>query len=259
MKNAAPPTPTPLSVIAPSGLTVKNLTLSYLRHPAVHHLSGEFAKGSMTAVMGPNGGGKSTLIKALAALHPVDEGQILRAPDHNLSSTAYLAQNLSWDRQFPMSVWELASQALLPELGLWKKCNSEQIDRVEEALKKVQLMERRHESIGNLSLGQFQRALFARVIVQKAQVILLDEPFTGLDEKSVDSLFEIMHQWNREGKTQIVVLHDRHWAHDHFPRTLILSREAKAWGPTQDVLEPYLWKQVLLQSPIPDSHEECHQ
>ncbi len=239
------------------GIQLNNLTLSYQRHPAVHHLSGCFPKGSMTAIMGPNGGGKSTLIRALAGLHPIDEGTITRAPIQSLALTAYLPQSLTWDRQFPMSVTELAEQALLPELPFWKGKTLAQTQRVKEALIKVGLWELRHQSIGSLSLGQFQRALFARVIVQNAQVILLDEPLTGLDEKSCDSFFELLHQWNKEGKTLIVVLHDRHLALEHFETTLVLSQEALAWGPSRDVLLPKLWQQALTKSPYAISEEEC--
>jgi zinc/manganese transport system ATP-binding protein len=239
------------------GISLKNLTLSYQRHPAVHHLTGTFAKGTMTAIMGPNGGGKSTLIKALAGLHPIDEGSIVRTSALSLADTAYLPQSLIWDRQFPVSVLDLVHQALLPELGLLGRPTNEHKQRVDCALEQVGLLERRHECLGNLSLGQFQRALFARVIVQNAQVILLDEPLTGLDEKSIDAFFTLMHTWKKQGKTLIVVLHDRHLALEHFQTTLILAREAQAWGSSRDVLDPQFWSKTLLQSPRPEGEEEC--
>lgn len=240
------------------GITLSNLTLSYQRHPAVHHLTGCFPIGSMTAIMGPNGGGKSTLIKALAGLHPIDEGTVERPETQGIKDTAYLPQSNSWDRQFPLSVFELAAQALLPELGLWRSISTEQKNRVEMALRQVGLWEQQNRSIGSLSLGQFQRALFARVIVQNAQVILLDEPLTGLDEKSSDAFFELIHHWNQQGKTLIVVLHDRALALQHFPTTLILAQEAQAWGPSRQVLEPELWRRALRRQPPKPTIEECH-
>lgn len=239
------------------GIVISNLTLSYQRHPAVHHLSGHFEEGSLTAIMGPNGGGKSTLIKALAGLHAIDEGRIDRSSTHTLQNTAYLPQSNNWDRQIPLNVFELASQALLPELGFWKRPNSEQTDRVLSALEQVGLKEEMKRSIASLSLGQFQRALFARVIVQNSQVILLDEPLTGLDEKSIDACFELIHQWHQECRTVVVVLHDRHLAIKHFPRTLILAREAQAWGPTSEVLEPNFWRQALVKKSPSRADEEC--
>lgn len=240
-----------------SGIILSNLTLSYQRHPAVHHLSGHFAEGSLTAIMGPNGGGKSTLIKALAGIQPIDEGTIERAENHSLKHTAYLPQSNDWDRHFPLSVYDLASQALLPELGLLGRPTGAQKERVQLALEQVGLKDEMKRSIAALSLGQFQRALFARVIVQKAQVILLDEPLTGLDEKSADACFELIHQWHQELKTVIVVLHDRALALKHFPQTLILAKEAQAWGPTPAVLEPALWKQALFKPTSGLKDEEC--
>lgn len=240
-----------------TGITLTNLTLSYQRHPAVHHLSGVFKRGTTTAIMGPNGGGKSTLIRSLAGLHPIDEGSIERPDDLCLAATAFLPQSLTWDRQFPLSVFDLAAQALIPELGFWKRINKLQMERVNAALEQVGLIERKNHSIGTLSLGQFQRALFARVIVQEAQVILLDEPLTGLDEKSCHKILELIHQWHQGGKTLIVVLHDRQIAIDHFQTTLILSQEVQAWGPSAEVLVPQIWGQALLHNPIPTSIEEC--
>lgn len=239
------------------GITLKNLTLSYQRHPAVHHLSGNFPQGSMTAIMGPNGGGKSTLIKALAGLHPIDEGAILRAPRLDLKNTAYLPQSNSWDRDFPITVFELASQALLPELGYWRRPDQTQIERVNSALEQVGMIPFRNRNIGHLSLGQFQRALFARVIVQNAQLVLLDEPLNGLDEKATTDLFVQLQRWNSEGKTLIVVLHDRHLVLKHFQTTLILSQEGKAWGPTNQVLRAPVWQQTVMSSPAFYSEEEC--
>jgi zinc/manganese transport system ATP-binding protein len=249
-----------LGYMPSNGITLTNLTLSYHRHPAVHHLSGTFPEGSMTAIMGPNGGGKSTLIRALAGLHPLDEGTIFRAPGQPLDKTAYLPQSLVWDRQFPLSVFELAAQALLPELGLWKCRRKVHDDRIMHALEQVGLADHKNTSIGSLSLGQFQRALFARVIVQNAQVILLDEPLTGLDEKSCEGFFRLIHQWNQEGRTLIVVLHDRNLALEHFATTLVLSKEARAWGPSRQVLEPQSWQETLVKDTYSVNsirNEEC--
>lgn len=239
------------------GIVLKNLTLSYQRHPAVHHLSGVFPRGSMTAIMGPNGGGKSTLIKALAGLHPIDEGQIERTENQTLNATAYLPQNLSWDRQFPISVYDLVSQALITETPFWRPNSSKQKLRIQEALEQVDLWDWREKSIGTLSLGQFQRALFARVILQDAQVVLLDEPLTGLDEKSIHTFFDLLKKWQQQGRTLIVVLHDRQLAMEHFEQTLILSQESLGWGPSLEVLQPQIWKQALSHKSLSFTEAEC--
>jgi len=239
------------------GISLNNLTLTYDRHPAVHHLTGNFPEGSMTAIMGPNGGGKSTLIKALAGLHPIDEGSIHRSHSLNLENTAYLPQASNWDRQFPLTVFDLAAQALIAEAGFWRSLNKSQKTRIQKSLEQVNLWEHRDQTIDRLSLGQFQRALFARVMIQNANLILLDEPLTGLDESSISDFFKLIHQWNKEGKTLIVVLHDRNLILKNFETTLILAKEAKAWGPSEKVLDHRAWPMSSLQIPFQLSDEEC--
>lgn len=235
----------------PSGIKISNLTLTYQRHPAIHHLSGTFIAGTLNCIMGPNGGGKSTFLKCLAGLHPIDEGTIDRSPNLGLSQTAYLAQNQSWDRQFPLTVFELAAQGLIEELPFWKSMNSKQKNRVLESLDQVHLLKLKDEPIENLSLGQFQRALLARVIVQNAQVILLDEPLNGLDEPSINDLFKLLHDWQRQGKTIIVVLHDRELAAKHFEYGLFLNKEVKAWGPIKEIFNvPSIPSQNLNPAPL---------
>lgn len=218
------------------GIKISNLTLTYQRHPAVHHLSCFFNPGTMNCIMGPNGGGKSTLLKALAGLHPIDEGTIERPSQLDLHHTAYLSQSQTWDRQFPMTVFDLAAQGLINELKFWKPRTQSQTARVNDSLKQVQLYHLKNQTIEHLSLGQFQRALLARVIVQNAQLILLDETLNGLDESSVTDFFHILHHWHLQGKTIIVVLHDRQRALQHFQYCLVLNKEMKAWGPCTEVL-----------------------
>lgn len=250
-------------MVLDAGIIINNLTLTYQRHPAVHHLNGFFPLGSLNCIMGPNGGGKSTLMKAIAGLHPIDEGCILRPPQLDFTRTAYLQQSHQWDRSFPITVYELAKQGLLNELSLWKpKLSLKQKNRVQSALELVGLWHLKNQALETLSLGQFQRALFARVIVQDAELILLDEPLTGLDEPSIKDFFKILHQWNKMGKTLIVVMHDRDLAQQHFNNTLILNKESLAWGPSSIVLEKNYWNQKMNIDFISSlseikSNEEC--
>lgn len=239
------------------GITIHNLTLTYERRPAVHHVSGYFPLGSMTAIIGPNGGGKSTFLKSLAGLHPIDEGSIARCPAHELKDTAYLPQASQWDRQFPISVYDLAAQALVRERGFWRSWNTTQKARIQSALEQVNLWAQRHLTIDRLSLGQFQRALFARVIIQNAQLILLDEPLTGLDEPSIKDFFSLIHNWNKKGKTIIVVLHDRNLIQEHFENTIILSKEVQAWGSTATIFNKMHETPLPLSVPFILSDEEC--
>ncbi len=244
-------------IMVAHGISLNNLTLTYERHPAVHHLSGFFPTGSMTAIIGPNGGGKSTLLKALAGLHPIDEGFIQRDPHLNLKKTAYLPQNSHWDRQFPITVFDLVSQALITEPTFWFRFNQNQKTRIQEALEQVKLWNQRNVSIAHLSLGQFQRVLFARAILQNANLILLDEPLTGLDEASIQDFFTLVQEWKNQGKTLIVVLHDRTLISKYFETTLILAKEAVAWGSTEQVLNPQYYSPSHLKKPFSFSEEEC--
>lgn len=212
-----------------------DLTLGYDRHPAVHHLSGEFAPGSLTAVVGPNGAGKSTLLKAIKGLLPVLSGRLeldgLRPRD-----IAYLPQQAELDPEFPIAVTDVVL------LGHWRRSGRFGVisraarAQAAEALAAVGLAGLEHRAVGALSVGQRQRMLFARVLLEDAPVILLDEPFAAVDARTTADLFDMVRCWNQEGRTLIAVLHDLDQVRRHFPRTLLLARDCIAWGPTADAL-----------------------
>lgn len=216
-------------------IEVKNLTISFDRHPAVHHVSGAFADKSMTAVMGPNGAGKSTLLRALMGLVHAEEGEVIF---HSCTQkdVAYLPQQLAIDKTFPLSVYEVASQGFLRQLGYWKSLTPQMSEEVLEALELVGLSGKVDAPVGTLSVGQFQRLLFARLMLQKASILLLDEPFSALDAKTSEDLLQLLHLWNQSGKTIICVLHDYAQAEKHFPQTLYIARDLIAWGDTKKVL-----------------------
>ncbi len=225
---------TPLGEIAGS-IFLHDLTLGYERHPAVHHLSGGFAAGSLTAVVGPNGAGKSTLLKGMMGLlRPlagrVDwRGTIAR-------HAAYLPQQAELERDFPITVEGVVSLGLWHQLGLWRPLTASLRKQVQEALATVGLASFAKREVSSLSGGQFQRMLFARMILQGASVILLDEPFTAIDHRTIEDLLAVMDRLHREGRTVVAVLHDLDLVRHRFPQTLLLARELVAWGPTADVL-----------------------
>ncbi|RUM26194.1 metal ABC transporter ATP-binding protein [Rhizobium vallis] len=211
-----------------------NLTVAYQRHPAIHHVSGVFAKGSLTAIAGPNGAGKSTLLKAIMGeLRPAD-GRVAHRLER--AEFGYLPQAAEIDRRFPISVIDTVM------LGAWKKTGAfgriprAEVRRAGEALAAVGLegFGRRH--VGSLSAGQFQRVLFARLLLQDAGIILLDEPFTAIDARTTKDLIDIVIRWHGEGRTVIAVLHDFELVRAHFPQTLLLARELIGWGPTAEVM-----------------------
>lgn len=217
------------------GLSFQDLTLGYDRHPAVHHLDTRIDEGSLTAIVGPNGAGKSTLLKGVTgALAPL-EGRV-GFDGFTRDDIAYLPQQSDIDRSFPMSVQELVSLGLWKEIGAFGAVRRSHRARVKDAIAAVGLTGFEKRSIGALSGGQMQRALFARLLLQDAQVVLLDEPFAAIDARTMADLIDVILDWHKEGRTVIAVLHDYETVRSHFPRTLMIARELVAHGPTGEVL-----------------------
>jgi zinc/manganese transport system ATP-binding protein len=218
-----------------ASLTFQDLTLGYGSHPAVHHLDGAVAKGSLTAVVGANGSGKSTLMKGIVGLLRPMAGGIAKAANTRI---AYLPQRSEIDRSFPARVIDLVSLGLWPRRGLLGHHDARDRADVGNALSVVGLHGFEKRSLDTLSGGQFQRALFARVLVQDADLILLDEPFNAIDAKTVGDLVALIRHWHGEGRTVMVVAHDLELVRQNFPETLLLARRKVAWGPTIEALQP---------------------
>ncbi|MDH3451789.1 MAG: ABC transporter ATP-binding protein [Gammaproteobacteria bacterium] len=214
-----------------------DLTLGYDSHPAVHHLQASIARGALVAIVGPNGAGKSTLLKGIAgSLSPL-AGEI-RMHGCRRRDIAYLPQIVDIDRSFPVSVFDLVSTGLWRELGALGGLSRTQRQRVGEALAAVGLAHFARRAIGSLSGGQLQRALFARLRLRDAPVIILDEPLASVDVETAQTLLDVIEQWHAEQRTVLAVLHDLDQIHRHFPETLLLSRELIAFGPTRETLQP---------------------
>lgn len=218
-------------------IRLDNLTLGYDRHPAVHHLSAEIPLGALVAVVGPNGAGKSTLLKGLAGeLRPIGGHIVLPAlPPGGL---AYMPQRGEIDHSFPVSVFDVVAMGLWHEIGAFGGLTRAQRGRVRTALDAVGLAGFESRPIGSLSGGQLQRARFARLMLQDAPLILLDEPFAAIDSRTVDDLVDLILAWHAEGRTILTVVHDLEQVRRHFPTALLLSREPVAFGPTAEVLTP---------------------
>jgi len=221
-------------------LAFRDLTLGYDRHPAVHHLDGDVPAGELLAVCGPNGAGKSTLLKGIVgALTPLAGSIALSdAAGRPLPAReiAYLPQAAELDRSFPIEVYDLVAMGLWRRAGLFGGIGRADRARIEAAIAAVGLSGFEDRPIGTLSGGQMQRALFARLLLQDAQIILLDEPFTALDAGTVTDLVALVERWNGEGRTVMAVLHDMELVRRHFPRTLLLARSVVDWGRTPEVL-----------------------
>ena len=207
-----------------AALRFHDLTLGYDRHPAVHHLDGPVEAGALVAVVGPNGAGKSTLFKGIVGVLKPFAGRIdlggLKPQD-----IAYLPQAAEIDRSFPIHVYDMVAMGLWRRAGLFGGIDGNARAAIERA-------------IATLSGGQMQRMLFARLLLQDARVIVLDEPFNAVDAKTSADLFDLVQRWHGERRTVLTAMHDIDFVRAHFPETLLLARSPVAWGRTATVLTP---------------------
>ncbi len=216
-------------------IAFQNVTLGYDRNPAVIQLQTEIPEGSLTAVVGPNGAGKSTMLKGIVGTLSPLSGQVSFGTIDR-ANIAYLPQQSEVDRAFPMSVVDLVAMGLWREVGPFGSLGSAYHGRIAEAISAVGLEGFEARPIGALSGGQLQRALFARLLLQDASLVLLDEPFTAIDARTMVDLIGVVTRWHGEGRTVLAVLHDFELVRVHFPRTLMLARRLVAHGPTAHVL-----------------------
>ena len=212
-----------------------DLTLGYDRHPAVHHLSGAIESGALVAVVGPNGAGKSTLFKGIVgALKPlaglIERGALTER------DIAYLPQAASIDRSFPINTFDMVAMGLWQRAGVFGGIGTDDRARIEAAIATVGLTGFEQRPIGTLSGGQMQRVLFARLLLQDARLIVLDEPFSAIDSRTTADLCAIIQRWHREQRTVVAALHDLELVKSQFPEALLLAREPVAWGKTGEVL-----------------------
>lgn len=217
-----------------SCLEFKNLTLGYQGHAAVHHLSGDVQRGSLTAIVGANGSGKSTLLKGIAGILTPISGACVPV----YRRLAYLAQQSELDRTFPARVIDLVSLGHWQKRGLLGRLTTADNTALSTCLHAVGLAGFEKRPIDSLSGGQMQRALFARTMLQDADLILLDEPFNAVDARTIADLIVVITGWVSEGRTVLCVLHDHALVRDHFPETLLIARKPVAWGATSEVMTP---------------------
>jgi zinc/manganese transport system ATP-binding protein len=238
-------------------ITLQNLSVSYGNLRALQSVSGVFRKGSLTAVAGPNGSGKSTLLKVLAGVIRPTSGDIVFAQGKK-PVMAYLPQVAHMQRDFPISVEEVALTGFYPAIGEGGGIRQEHRVLAQNALQDVGLGGYEKRQVNELSGGEFQRALFARVIVQNAPVILLDEPFTAVDAETTARLIRLLLKWHQEERTVICVLHDLLLIKKYFPNSMVLQGICLGSGHTHQMFEQKLLSFDLDMAELHSINEHSH-
>ena len=220
-------------------IALENVPVRYGHLVALQNVSGAFTASSLMAVAGPNGAGKSTLLKLIAGVIKPSEGRITIC-EECARKIAYLPQTNSIQRDFPLTVLQAVCTGFWPETGAWRGISKNMKTRARAALTEVGLTGFQNRRISSLSGGQFQRLLFARVILQDARIILLDEPFTAVDAATTAKLMQILLDWHRQGRTIICVLHDLLMIRKYFPESFLLAGKCLGRGHTHELFEQKL-------------------
>jgi len=218
-------------------ISVTELTVDYDGVKAIEDVNFMVNAEKLTAIVGPNGAGKSTLIKALLGLIPTRTGTIScfgTSPKQYRKYISYVPQRAQIDWEFPANVFDVVAMGLYGELGLLRRFSSAHKDRVHSALTDVDMADFAARQISQLSGGQQQRVFLARSIVQDAELILLDEPFGGIDAKSEAVIVDILRRQKQNGKSIVAVHHDLSTVADYFDDVILLNKTVTAFGPVNN-------------------------
>ncbi|WP_343635972.1 metal ABC transporter ATP-binding protein [Fluviicola sp.] len=219
---------------------IKEFSVFYRDTLALDHVSLTINAGKITGIIGPNGSGKSTLLKGILGIIPVKRGEVTffgSSLEKYRSKIAYVPQRESIDWDFPITVEEVVAMGRIRPKKWWSRTTMADKDIVKETLKKVQLSEFAHRQIGQLSGGQQQRVFLARALAQEAELIVMDEPFVGIDMASQESILAIVQKLRDSGKTVIIVHHDLSVVAQYFDEVVLLNKKLIASGPIDEILK----------------------
>ena len=205
---------------------------------ALDDVSFAISPGVLTGVVGPNGGGKSTLFNALVGLQPTAHGKILvngLPPGNSKGRVSYVPQKEHVNWRFPLSVRDVVSLGKVSQGSLLNKLGLGVSSLVEESLRKVDMWDRREDLVSNLSGGERQRTFIARALTQEADILILDEAFSGVDISSQEGVLDVLRSLRDEGKTILMATHDLNTLADRFDDLLCLNRHVCAHGKPEVV------------------------
>jgi manganese/iron transport system ATP-binding protein len=225
---------------AAGGIYARDVTVTYRNgHTALHHTNFEIPRGTITALVGVNGAGKSTLFKAIMGFIPTAAGEIRllgktvkEALRENL--VAYVPQSEEVDWGFPVLVEDVVMMGRYGHMGFLRRPKQKDRDAVNEALRRVNMLGFKHRQIGELSGGQRKRVFLARALAQDGQVILLDEPFTGVDVKTEDQIISLLRELRDEGRVMLVSTHNLGSVPEFCDRTILVKGTVLAYGTTEE-------------------------
>lgn len=242
----------------PEALTARSLTVRYGHHTALDGATVTFRLGEFSAVIGPNGAGKSSLFKALLGLVPLASGSVDYGGSADLQPhAAYVPQQQTLDWAFPVTVWDVAMMGRTGRLGWWHRPKAEDRARVEQALRQTELWELRSRHIAQLSGGQRQRVLLARMLVRDAALLLLDEPLTGVDTTTSQSLLALLRAQADAGRAVIMVTHDLEQAAHWCDQLVLVNRRVVAAGTPAEVYTPTNIEATFTVSHLGHTHAEA--
>jgi manganese/zinc/iron transport system ATP- binding protein len=219
-------------------ITVKNLTVTYNRKPAIKGINLKIGSGKIIGIIGPNGAGKSTLIKGILGFLPIDTGEvkIFGEPVKDvMKRVSYIPQKEQFDWDFPINVYDVVIMGRYPYLSLFGRPGAKDNEIAIKSLEKLEMIKYKDTQIRNLSGGQQQRIFLARALAQQSDIYFMDEPFVGVDAKTEAAIFKLIRELKNEGKTILIVHHDLSRIKDYFDELILINQTLVAAGPTETV------------------------
>ncbi len=229
--------PTPHDSTAPT-LALHHVSVHYGPTVALDNLNFTVEPGAHVAVVGPNGAGKSTLFNVVAGTIAPTQGQVDifgSQPQRHLC-IGYVPQRSQIDVRFPVSVWDVVMMGRVGQIGFFRRARAVDREAVEAALRQVDMLNLQRRQIGELSGGQQQRVFLARALAQGAELLLLDEPLSGLDAPSQKAILSLLADLRSQPITVLTATHDLNQAAEHFSHVMLLNRRLIAYGAPADVL-----------------------
>ncbi|HEX2786695.1 MAG TPA: metal ABC transporter ATP-binding protein [Ignavibacteria bacterium] len=219
-------------------ITVKNLTVTYNRKPAIKGINLRIGSGKIIGIIGPNGAGKSTLIKGILGFLPIDTGEvrIFGEPVQDvMKRVSYIPQKEQFDWDFPINVYDVVIMGRYPYLSTFGRPGTKDNEIAIKSLEKLEMIKYKDTQIRNLSGGQQQRIFLARALAQQSEIYFMDEPFVGVDAKTEAAIFKLIRELKDEGKTILIVHHDLSRIKDYFDELILINQTLVAAGPTDKV------------------------